>query len=147
MTFPVLFWLIVAFLFLIAELSSPGFFFFFSFFIGALITAASVLFISSNVTQLFIFLGGTAGAFLLLQLWIKMRGARPSKKHDTNIDALKGKRAIVVQDITPNKPGYVSISGVMWLARSKNNNHIEEGQLVEIVDVQGAHVLVEEVTT
>jgi membrane protein implicated in regulation of membrane protease activity len=142
----IIIWLIVAFLFLIAELGNPGFFFFFSFFLGSLITAISSPFISSSIGQLFIFLGGTAAAFLLLQLWIRSRPAHFTKKQETNIDALKGKRAVVTKTIEPNKPGYISLFGVLWLARSINNKTITENKWVEIIDTQGAHVIVREIS-
>lgn len=140
----IILWLIVGLLFLIAELGSPGFFFFFSFFLGAVITACCSLFISSHMIQLFIFLGGTIVAFLLLQLWVRARGARISKKQETNIDALKGKRAVVVKPIGVNSPGYISLYGVLWLARSAHGKAIPEDRWIEIVDVQGAHLLVVE---
>lgn len=142
----IIIWLIVALLFLIVELGNPGFFFFFSFFLGSLITAFSSPFISSSIGQLFIFLGGTVAAFLLLQLWIRSRSTRFTKKQETNIDALKGKRAVVVQTIESNKPGYISLFGVLWLARSINNKTITENKWVEIIDTQGAHVIVREIS-
>jgi len=142
----VIVWLVTALLFLIAELGNPGLFFFFSFFLGAFITAFCSFFITSYIAQLFIFLGGTTLAFLLLQVWIRSRGVRLSKGPHTNIYALKGKRALVVQTIGPNKPGYITLDGVLWLARSVHNNTIAEAKWVEIVDVRGAHVLVMEVS-
>jgi len=142
----IIFWLIIGLLFLIAELGSPGFFFFFSFFLGALITAFSSIFMVSIVTQLFIFLGGTTAAFLLLQLWVRSRGANLTKKQETNVGALKGKRAVVVRAIGHNRPGYISIYGVLWLARSANNKAIPEESWVEVVDMKGAHLLVVEVS-
>jgi len=92
--------------------------------------------------QLFIFLGGTIAAFLLLQFWVRARGSRVHKKQETNIDALKGKRAVVVKTIGPNKPGYISLYGVLWMARSAHHDRIAEDTWVEIVDVQGAHLIV-----
>ena len=142
----VIFWFIIGLLFLIAELGSPGFFFFFSFFLGALIAAGSSLFIASIIAQLFVFLGGTIVAFLLFQLWVRSRGARLTKKQETNIDALKGKRAVVVKAIGPNNPGYISLYGVLWLARSAHYNAIPEESWVEVVDMKGAHLLVVEVS-
>ena len=140
-----LFWLVVSVLFLIGEIGSPGLFLFLSFFIGALITAVCTFFIANHMTQLLIFLGSTVGAFFLLQIWIRSRGSRLSKKQETNIYALKGKRATVVQEIIPNKPGYISLYGVLWLARSTDNKPIAQGVWVEILDMQGAHLLVKEI--
>lgn len=138
-----IFWLIIAFLFLIIELGNPGFFFFFSFFLGAIAAALASFFISSYIAQLFIFLGGTAIAFFIFRIWIYKRRSKFFEKQETNIDALKGKQAVVVKAIGPNKPGYVSLYGVLWLACSANNISIAENTLVKIVDMQGAHILVE----
>ena len=136
-----LFWIIIAILLLIAELGSPGLFFFFSFFLGALITAFASFFVDSIISQLLLFLGGTTVAFLILQKWVKSRTSL-SQEQKTNIYALKGKRAVMTTAIGPNTPGYISIQGVLWLARSADNVAIEKDSWVEIVDVRGAHVLV-----
>lgn len=135
-------WLIISLLFLIAELGSPGFFFFFSFFIASLITAISAIFVSNLMIQLFVFLGGTILSFLCLQIWVRFRGSRISKKQATNMDALIGKVAVAVKSVDSNNPGYVRLQGVLWVARPVNNDVISEGTLVEIVDVQGSHLIV-----
>ncbi len=78
----------------------------------------------------------------MIHVWIRKHVVHRSKKQETNIDSLKGKQAVVVKAIDSNKPGYVSIYGVLWLARSADKSCIPQDSWVEIVDVQGAHVLV-----
>jgi len=139
-----LFWIIIAILFLIAELGSPGLFFFFSFFMGSLATAFVSLFNSSYSVQLLVFLACTFIAFLFMQKWVKSRIAL-SQDQKTNIYALKGKYAVVTTSIGQNTPGYISIQGVLWLARSADNVPIDKDSWVEIVDVCGAHVRVKKI--
>jgi len=58
------------------------------------------------------------------------------------MDALIGKVAVAVKSVDSNNPGYVRLQGVLWVARPVNNDVISEGTLVEIVDVQGSHLIV-----
>jgi len=139
-----LFWIIIAILFLIAELGSPGLFFFFSFFLGALATAITSFFVVYYTAQLLVFLSGTMLAFFVMQKWVKARTGL-SQEQKTNVDALKGKHAIVTTSIGQNTPGYISIQGVLWLARSADNAAIEKDSWVEIVDVCGAHLRVKKI--
>ena len=139
-----LFWIIIAILFLIAELGSPGLFFFFSFFLGAVATAIASFFVVSYTAQLLVFLAGTTIAFFVMQKWVKSR-SELSQEQKTNIDALKGKHAVVTTSIGPNTPGYISIQGVLWLARSFDKVAIEKDSWVEIVAVCGAHLRVKKI--
>jgi len=136
------FWLIVAIMFLILEMGSPGFFFFLAFSLGALICAVSTFLTISLFWQSIIFLGGSLVSFLVLHFWIKKRMQKPRAYELSNIYALKGKRAKVLKRITHFQPGTVNVAGEVWTARPESDEIIQEGQYVIIVNVKGAHLIV-----
>ncbi len=133
-------WLIVALLFLILEISSPGLFFFFSFFIGALCSAGIALLAGSVAVQLLVFLFFSVCSCFLLPLWFKQKVQE--RGYATNAQALLGKRAIVIKAIGRDFPGQVKVQGEIWSARSINNHDIQEGAAVEVVQVRGVHLFV-----
>ncbi len=65
--------------------------------------------------------------------------------HATNANALIGKEGIVTEAINPDQPGYVKIQGELWLARSLAKTQLQKGTLVRVVNIRGAHVVVEEI--
>ena len=135
------FWLLVAMLFLFLEMGSPGLFFFLSFFFGALICAGSTFITVSFVAQSVIFLLGSIVSFVILHFWVK-RKLKTKESEQTNIYALKGKRAKVLKKISPPDSGKVKVYGEVWSARSLSEEVIDQGEYVEIVDVRGSHLYV-----
>jgi membrane protein implicated in regulation of membrane protease activity len=134
-------WLIVALVFLILEMGHPGLFFFLSFFIGSL-SSAAISYAGYDLTaQLIIFLSSTILSLAILRLFLR---SFESPAHQTNADALVAKKAVVLKTIGAEDPGYVKVEGQIWLARSLHKKIIKENQIVIIRRVQGAHVLVEE---
>jgi len=140
---PILFfWLVIACLFLIAEVGHPGLFFFLPFSAAALITAAVSIWQESLVIQGLCFLSTAALIFLILHRWLKIRSFVQRGEQKTNTDALIGKRATVVKNINDHGTGYVKIDGQDWLARSIDGSAVQSGAIVEIVATRGAHLLV-----
>lgn len=139
------FWLVVAVLFLILEVGSPGLFYFLSFCVGAVLSAAASLYFDSTSIQSVVFLAGTIIALLVLKYGIKSW-----KKHHklpaTNIDALHGKQGIVLETITVQNPGMVKVEGQIWSAKSKNDESIQAGAIIEVVSCTGAFLIVKEVS-
>lgn len=138
-------WLVVAFLFLIMEMGHPGLFFFLSFFFGGVCAAGVSCITESVITQLIAFFGSTVVAMYVLRnlghVLIKNRSHQ-----NTNFYALKGKRAIVKQDIVVGKAGLVIIGGQVWAAHAVHHGDtMFIGDVVEVVDVRGAHVVVKKV--
>ncbi len=134
-------WLIIAFLFLIFELGSPGLFYFLSFGAGALVAAITSLFIPSIIVQSLVFLGSTVCALLALHYWVLKRRVKYPLHHRTNIYALQGKHGYVTKQITLEKPGYVKVNGEIWLARTEHEG-LDVDDKIEIVTVRGAHLVV-----
>lgn len=67
------------------------------------------------------------------------------KKTPTNADMLLGKKAQVVQSISPSHPGRVKIGDLTWLAKA--NTEIPEGEFCIIQKIEGASVIVTKAET
>ena len=61
------------------------------------------------------------------------------KKIPTNLDSVIGKIGIVTKD------GRVKIMGKDWAAISLDDNKIEEGKKVEVLEIKGVKLIVREV--
>lgn len=138
-------WLVIAFLFLLLEMGSPGLFYFLSFFFGGLAAAIATFWTDVALIQIISFFSASIGSVVLLRyviLPILLKG-RPQER--TNVYALKGKHGFVVSTITQRKSGFVLLNGTRWAARSVDNELIEKDQAVEVVNVQGTHVIVKKI--
>jgi membrane protein implicated in regulation of membrane protease activity len=138
------YWLIIGLLFLLLELCSPGLFFFFSFFIGALGAAFAGLFEFSLYNQISIFFLISIILFIILCIWFKKNayGIMPRHGYKTNIFALQGKRAEVIEEIVPMHTGLIKIGGEIWSAKGLENSKYDVGTIVEVVDIIGCHCIV-----
>lgn len=68
-------------------------------------------------------------------------------KEKTNVDSLVGKSALVVKTITKHEKGEIKINGLIWSAKTENEEKLEEGSECEIVEIQGATALVKKIET
>ena len=63
----------------------------------------------------------------------------------TNVDSIPGQKGIVTVTIDNLKAeGQVTIRGMEWSARAKDDNIIEKGKVVRVVSVEGVKLIVEE---
>lgn len=138
-------WLSVVIIFFLIELMAVSFFFFFSFSFGAFIAALLSLYTSSVVYQLLCFVGASFFSFLLLHMVFHPQ--RINKKTRTNSERLPGMRALVIKSIAPGLSGQVKIEGAVWSARVTGSELAIEGEWVEVVAVQGSHVVVRRITS
>ena len=138
----VCFWLVIAFFFLIMEMGSPGLFFFISFFFGGLIAASISFLTPSTIIQTICFLSGTGVASLVLRYWIVPKIGKDRSHERTNVYALKGKQGFVLKGISFEHPGLVRINGEIWAAKIARDQSVIKGDLIEVVEVRGAHVIV-----
>jgi membrane protein implicated in regulation of membrane protease activity len=140
------FWLILAFFFLIMEIGHPGLLFFLSFSFGGFSAAMCSYFLYPIMIQCASFFGGMLIALCILRYIGIALMAKNRSVQQTNFYALKGKRAVVKQDIIGMHAGLVSVGGQMWVARCiHDNDRASIGDTVEIVDVRGAHVVVKKI--
>jgi len=132
-------WVVLAALFLLFELSSPGLFFFLSFCFGALAAAAAALISPELLVQGATFVAGTAISFVILKRWVERE---QHHGYRTNVDALQGRRGVVIEAIAPNQAGSVKLGGELWSALSAHNEHISADTQVEVLRVRGVHLIV-----
>ena len=132
-------WLSVSIFFFFIELLGVSLFFFLSFALGAFITAILSLCPVCLTYQSLVFLSSSALCFFVLRVLFN-----PCRYtvHATNIDRLPGMRGVVVKIIAPGVSGQVKVDGQVWSARAINTDVILEDTFVEVVHVQGCHVIV-----
>lgn len=133
-------WGIFLVLCLLVELSSPGYFFFLSFSVGALAAAGAAWYDASLLVQGGIFVGISALTFFFLRRYVV--GMEQQGAPKTNVYAMQGKRGIVTEEITSIKRGWVKVDGELWAAAPCDDTAIEKGALVKIVGNAGSHLTV-----
>jgi membrane protein implicated in regulation of membrane protease activity len=139
-----MFWLLVGILFLFAEVSTPGLFFFVAFAIGSF-AAALLFFIGfSFVTQCLIGLVVSVISFLIIRILLKKYNFSDVTYGDsrTNINALIGKPGILVSAIKEGSYGRVKVRGEEWSAQSGGRGEISKGEKVEVVAIKGNKLVV-----
>ena len=65
------------------------------------------------------------------------------KKESTNIDAIIGKRGIVLRSIGRNVDGMVKVGSEQW--RAVANEEITEGVEIEVVEIKGVTLIVKKI--
>lgn len=136
------YWVIKALLFVILEISNPGLFLFLSFSVGACVGAALNFFDYTLLTQITAAFVVSVAAFIIMSLWIRKRFKDKRISHISNVDALMGKRGIVVEHIGKGATGALKLNDVIWLARSEDGSEIAVGTSVIIVQIKGATLFV-----
>ena len=132
-------WLVISLIFLFVELSTPGLFFFITFAIGCVIAAVAAFSGYSFVIQCLALLVGFLVSFFFIK---KFLGKRESKRVPTNVNALAGKKGIVLKTIQPNIGGLVKVGGEIWSAVSFDETAIDIDQKIEVVLVKGNRLVV-----
>lgn len=68
------------------------------------------------------------------------------KTHKTNADSLVGRRTKVIDIVDNiNNTGSVKLNGLIWTAKSIDDEVIEQNQVVEIIEIRGACVFVKKI--
>lgn len=125
-------WTLVCVFALILEVTS-GTFYLMCFALGAACSIIASLFATPLWIQVLVFAIGSA---------LCVFGVRPfavkylHPNHDdrpSNADALIGRTGIVIEPISPEKPGYVKVDGDEWKAISSDEATIGNGSRVRIV--------------
>jgi membrane protein implicated in regulation of membrane protease activity len=136
-----LLWICFALLISLLELGHPGLFYFLSLALGALVASVVDFLGFSFLVQVVIFGVSSLILWLILAYFVT---SMLDKKHPyrSNVYAMKGMRGVVIEPIEPFRPGAVKVAGQIWSALAANNQQIEEGTVVEVVDVRGVHLVV-----
>ena len=132
-------WLIIALIFLFIELSTPGFFFFIAFAIGSCFASIMAFLNYSLVSQCLVSLASMLIAFFILRHYFAIKS---KDKIETNINALIGKKGLVIKRVEINKPGLIKVGGEIWTAEVKNDLVLEKNTEVTVIAVKGSRLLV-----
>lgn len=137
-------WFSLIFFFLFLEMGHPGLLYFISFSCGALCSFVATLYGVCVPVQLLLFLAGTCGALWAVHYLVaRKKDQLQTPSHRSNLDALIGKKIVVVQSEHDSNVLQARVSGQLWLVRSIHDQRLEPGQQVVIVDVQGCHLRVD----
>lgn len=140
-----LLWLIVAGIFFIGEIITVGFLVFWLG-IGALLALIVSLFTTNVLIQTATFV--ISSIMLILATKPIVNKFFNKESIPTNIDTLKGKKAIVIEDInTTTGKGQVKIGGEVWSAICDENIVIPKDTEVTVVEIRGVKALVVPIKT
>jgi len=136
------FWLILALIFLFAEMGTPGLFFFIAFSVGFLITAFLAFLGFSFAFQCWSAIICSLVVFWILRHYFSVKSG---KGEETNVEALAGKKGVVLKTLERNKIGKVKIRGEVWSAVAQGAEVLHEQAIVEVVGVEGNKLVVKAV--
>ncbi|PCG85385.1 hypothetical protein CIB93_14565 [Streptomyces sp. WZ.A104] len=109
---------------------------------GAALVAAVVAGVGIGLLGQLVALGLAAAAGLLVVRPIALRAMAQSPLTHEGSDALIGKRAEVVQEVTATH-GLIKVAGEEWSARALDETHvIPVGALVDVMEIEGATAVV-----
>ena len=138
-----LIWAIVAVLFAVGEIFTPGLFFLGPVALAAVASAIVAAVGGDPVVQLVVFIACSAASVGLLRP-IARRHLRMPSQLRTGTAALEGSDAIVLQRVD-DTGGRVRIGGEEWSARAYTEGQaFEPGARVEVAKIEGATALVYE---
>jgi len=109
---------------------------------GAALVAAVVAGVGIGVLGQFVALGAAATAGLLVVRPVALRQMTQQPLTRDGSDALIGKRAEVMQEVTATR-GLIKLSGEEWSARAFDETLvIPVGALVDVMEIEGATAIV-----
>lgn len=139
-------WLVLAVLFAVGEMSSPGSFFLLPFAAAALV-ASGLAFVTDNlVLHLGTFVVISAAAFVGMRP-LARRLDRAGTDHGIGSRRLIGQEALVTRAIPEGDLGIVKVQREDWRAESVDGTPIAEGTKVRVAEVEGTRVLVAPIDT
>lgn len=133
-------WVIVAIICAVAEMATPSFFMAW-FGVGALAGAVMSLLHTGLAGQMAAFLAVSVGLVLSTKR-ISSSWSRKGGGAKTNINAIIGKSAVVTAEIPEKGMGQAKVNGEIWSAQSDNGRRIPLGVAVEVIGVDGVHLVV-----
>ena len=137
-------WLIMAGIFLIAEIITVGFLIFWLS-IGSLFAMITSLFTDNLVIQTAVFVISSTILIFVKKPFVK-KFATNKNPIKTNVYSIIGKNGIVTQDINPIEAvGQIKISGEVWSAISQDNQIIPKDTKIRVLEIKGVKAIVEPV--
>ena len=134
-------WLILAGIFVIAEITTVGFLIFWLS-LGSLCAMITSFFTDNIIIQTAVFVV-TSALFIFFTRPLAKKLDKTDNPLVTNAFSIIGKRAIVIKEINPNQGvGQIKIDGQVWTAKSTNEEFISEGTEVLILSIDGVKAVV-----
>lgn len=137
-------WIMIGIFCVIIEIFDPAFFFL-SLGIGAIATgllSLSPFFRTYVPVQILTFCIISFIAFLFMRKLGKK--VLEHSGSETNVFALIGKKAVVVDDIPAEGKGHVKIGGEEWVAIVKDGKPLAKGSKVNVLEIEGNKVIVDD---
>ena len=135
------FWLIVAGIFLVAEMATVGFLVFW-FSIGALLALLTSLFTDNIIIQTAVFVI-SSGVLIFFTRPFVNKFAKSENKKETNAFSIIGKTALVTEEINPLLgTGQIKIEGEVWSAKTITSSVIPVDSQVEITAIEGVKAVI-----
>lgn len=140
-------WLIISAVLMIVEMFTPAFLFgLFS--AGALITAIVAFFIP-DLVYLHILIFAIVSFLLVVfirKIFLRYFRKDNDEKEKTNMDAMIGIKTIISETvINDENKGAVMINDIRWRVIGDNDDIIDKGEKVRVVDVKGSKLIVRKV--
>lgn len=134
-------WLILAGIFVIAEIATVGFLIFWLS-LGSLCAMIVSFFTDNIVVQTAVFVV-TSTLFILCTRPLAKKLANTDNTLKTNAFSIIGKKGIVIKEINPNLGiGQIKVDGQIWSAKCTNNEIIATGTEVFILCIDGVKAVV-----
>jgi membrane protein implicated in regulation of membrane protease activity len=127
-------WLSAGLLLMLAELLTPGGFYFLFFGVGACAAAAVALVTDSAIAQALVF---TAVSIISLALFRKPLLEKLQKSRGAAVDQIAGEFAIASSDIAPGEIGSAELRGTTWRARNAGGVTLKSGSRCAVEKVDG----------
>lgn len=134
-------WLFFGLLCVFFELLSPGFFYCLSLALGTLPAACGAWFELSFGWQTGLFFGGSLISFFLLYVCVR-KVTRIDGHYRSAVDALPGKKGVIVEKVSSTHIGQVRVEGQLWAAQSMHDDVLEKGAPVLVIRVEGVRLIV-----
>ena len=129
-------WLILAGIFVIAEIATVGFLIFWLS-LGSLCAMITSFFTDNIIIQTAVFVV-TSALFIFFTRPLAKKLEKTDNPLVTNAFSIIGKKALVIKEINPNQGvGQIKIDGQVWTAKSTNEEIISEGTEVLILSIDG----------
>ena len=134
-------WLVLTVILLIVEAVCPYHLVCIWFAVGSAVAMITALFGVPVWVQGLVFLVVSCGLLAAMMPWVK-KVLNP-KIEKTNVDSVIGSRGYVTESIDNlRSAGQVKLGGMVWTARSRDGQTIEEGRLVQVERIEGVKVFV-----
>ncbi|PKN01957.1 MAG: NfeD family protein [Elusimicrobia bacterium HGW-Elusimicrobia-1] len=131
-------WVVAAVGLLLLEILTPGVFFFACLGVGALAASAVSAVGGSPTVEWAVFFAVSIASIYLVRPFARRYFGGLKKK--SNVDAVVGRAAPLIEKVTPDSLGLVKIDGEFWKVSSQET--LEAGQRIEVVAVEGTHLVV-----